>query len=216
MQTIMSSVEEILRSSPWLMEALASDIVNLSGLARQLKTELEKKNLRPFTNGAITMALKRLQSTLPTQKSLKAGQVMQSLTVRSNIIQYAFRNSPTLLQAQKALLEAAKGDEGACVFFARGTFDTGIIVNDGLENLLKKFTAKELLIKKFRDLSYISIRFQKDITHIAGVYYPFFQTLAWHGLNIIQIVAGFEELGFLFDKKEVDRAFTVLKALTED
>jgi len=216
MQTITSSVQNLLRESPWLTEALGEGIVNLSALARMLKPELEEKHMRPFTEGAVIMALKRVQESLPTKRArLRASQTVQSLSMRSNIVQYAFHNSPTLMKAQEKLLQKAQDDEDACVFFARGTFDTGIIVNETLEELLKKLTAEEKLIKSFHNLSYISIRFHKDITDIPGIYYPFFQAIAWHGLNVVQIIAGYAELGFIFHSKEIDRAFAVIKPLTE-
>lgn len=216
MYSITKSVQDLLRDSPWLTEALGSGIVNLSSLARQLKPELEKKHLRSFTDGAIIMALKRVQASLPTKRAkLHAASTVHSLSVRSNIVQYAFENSDSLLEIQEALLQRAKSDEGTTVFFARGTFDTGIIVSENLEEELRELTAKEALIKSFRDLSYISIRFKKDITDIPGIYYPFFQAMAWHGLNVVQIIAGFAELGLIFHSKDIERAFAVIKPLTE-
>ncbi|TSC58978.1 MAG: hypothetical protein Greene041619_159 [Candidatus Peregrinibacteria bacterium Greene0416_19] len=59
------------------------------------------------------------------------------------------------------------------------------------------------------------MRFHKDITAIPGIYYPFFQAFAWHGLNVVQIIAGYAELGFIFYSKDIDRAFAVVKPLTE-
>lgn len=216
MHTITASVQHILRESPWLTEALGEGIVNLSALARMLKPGLEEVHMRTFTEGAVIMALKRVQASLPTKRArLRASHTVQSLSMRSNIVQYAFQNSPTLMKAQGKLLQRAHDDEDACVFFARGTFDTGIIVNEALEELLSSLTSEEKLIKRFHNLSYISIHFRKDITDIPGIYYPFFQALAWHGLNIVQIIAGFAELGFIFHSNEIDRAFAVIKPLTE-
>ena len=216
MKTITASVRDMIRESQWLTEALGEDIVNLSALARKLKPRLEETHMRPFTEGAIVMALKRIQETLPTQRTRQsAAKTVQSLSMRSNIVQYAFQNSSTLLHAQEKLLQQAQFDEDSCVFFARGTYDTGIIVNEGLEEVLKKITAKERLIRSYRNLSYISIRFHKDITNMPGIYYPFFQALAWHDMNVVQIIAGYAELGFIFDGKDVDRAFSIIKPLTE-
>jgi len=216
MKTIISSVKSIIQESQWLTEALGEDIVNLSALARKLRPELEETHLRPFTEGAIVMALKRIQETLPIQRTrVSVARTVQSLNLRSHIVQYAFQNSATLLHAQEKLLQQAQHDEDSCVFFARGTYDTGIIVNEGLEEVLKKITVKEKLIRSYRHLSYISIRFHKDITNVPGIYYPFFQALAWHNMNVVQIIAGYAELGFIFDAKDVDRAFSIIKPLTE-
>src|SRR3989339_232441 len=120
MKTITSSVRNMIRESQWLTEALGEDILNLSALARKLKPRLEEIHLRPFTEGAIVMALRRIQKTLPTQRARSsAAPTVQSLSMRSNIVQYAFQNSSTLLHAQERLLLQAQHNEDSCVFFAR-------------------------------------------------------------------------------------------------
>src|SRR3989344_264119 len=120
MKTITASIQNIVRESPFLTEALGEGIVNLSALARKLRPELEESHLRPFTEGAIVMALKRVQASLPTKRTRqRVAQAVQSLTLRSNIVQYAFQNSLTLPKAEERLLQHVQRDQDACLFFAR-------------------------------------------------------------------------------------------------
>lgn len=215
MKTIQEAVEEILTQSPHLSEALSEGIVNFSALSRTLRPEVEKKELKNFTDGAIVMALRRLQKlTKPARSRLHAGNTVRNISVRSHLVQYAYENSLCLHRVQGELLKLAEAEEDAYVHFARGAFDTAIIVSDSLEDHLRTLARGERILKRFTDLSAISIRFHSSITHIPGIYYPFFQTLAWRGINIVQVVTGFAELTFLFEEKDVDRAFTAIKALT--
>ncbi len=216
MKTITESVESILRQSPHLSEALAEGIVNYTALARNLKPELQEEHLKSFTEGAVVMALKRLEkATAPSKSHRSIASTVQSINLRSNPVEHAFRNSPNLQRVQERLLKAVDGQEDLYVYFTRGTFDTAIIVSDSLEEKLKQFAEGETCVKKFRNLSLISIRFKPEITEIPGVYYPFFQSLAWKGISFVQVMTGFAELAFLFDDKDVDRAFSVIKSVTK-
>ena len=216
MRTITDSIRELLQRSPYLAEALSQGIINYSGLARQLKGQLEEEHLKKFTGGAIIMALKRLGKMTPSSRSqFHVSQTVRNITVRSNLVEYAFQNSRTLLKIQEKLLAMTEKEEDTMVNFARGVFETAIIVSVPLEKKLQELTAAETCIKHFHRLSSISIRFHQDTAHIPGIYYPFFQALAWHGINFIEIISGFSELTFVFEDKEVDRAFAVIKGLTE-
>ncbi len=216
MKTITQAVEDILQQSPFLTEAVSEGILNYSALARKLKPELERTQMKSFTLGAIVMALKRLEKhTTSSRSKQQASAALKRMTMQSNLVQYAFKNSPTILKAQERLLQKGKADGNLTVTFASGTADTGIIVSEELEKELETLTEKETLIEKYRDLSSISLTFNDTIPEVPGVYYPFFQALAWNGINVVQIVSGFAELTFLFRSQDIDRAFSVLSALTK-
>ena len=217
MRTITESVEAILRESPSLAEALAEGIVNYSSLARKLRPQLEEEHMKNFTEGAVVMALKRLEkATATTRSKLHAKGTVRSITTQSNLVEYAFKNSLQLQKVQQKLLQAAGKEEESFVYFTRGTYNTALIVSESLEKLLLAETKCETSIKKFQGLSCISIRFQHDITDIPGVYYPFFQALAWRSINFVQIVPGFAELAFLLADKDVEKAYSVIKQLTQN
>lgn len=216
MRTISDSIRDILQRSPYLAEAVSDGIINYSALARKLKPQLEEEHLKTFNEGAIVMALKRIGKLTPSTRSqFHVSKTVRNITVRSNLVEYAFQNSRTLLRVQEKLLAVAEKEEDVIVNFAPGIFETAIIVSAPLETRLSELTEDEHCIKKFHKLSSISIRFHPDTAHIPGIYYPFFQALAWHGVNFIEIVSSFSELTFVFEDKEVDRAFAIIKGLTE-
>ncbi len=70
MITIPETVEEIVKRSLFLEEALSQGIVNLSALARQIKPDVERGVMKEVQEGAIIMALKRLSHKIE-RKMLK-------------------------------------------------------------------------------------------------------------------------------------------------
>ena len=216
MRTITDSIRSTLQKSPYLAEALSDGIINYSALARRLRPRLEEEHLKKCTEGAIIMALKRVGKLTPSSRSqLHVSKTIRNITVRSNLVEYAFRNSLSLLKVQEKLLAIAEKEEDAVVNIAPGIFETALIVSAPLEKNLRELTKGESCIKQFHHLSSVSIRLHPDTAHIPGMYYPFFQALAWHGINFIEIVSGFSELTFIFEDAEVDRAFVVIKGLTK-
>lgn len=218
MRTITSSIRELLERSPFLTEAIAQGIVNYSSLARKLKPYLEKIHLRPFTVGAIVMALRSARRTgISPFLSGPVGEYVRSMIVHSNLVQFAFHNHDELLVVEQQLLERIRPRSDAVVFFARGHADTGIILSESLEKDLETLTKdlEEFRLAEHRGLSSISIRFTADIVDRPGVYYPFFQALAWSGVNVVQLVTGFAELTLIFKERDLERAFATIKPLTE-
>lgn len=215
MRTITQSIQGILDDSPLLTEALSDGIVNYSAVARKLKPDLEKIHLRPFTDGAIIMALRKLRrSSTPIRMRWRAFETVRGISVHSNLVEHSFRNSRSLLTVQQDLLEHTKRDGDLVIYMARGTVDTSIILSEDLEPLFLLMTKNFQPLAMRRKLSSVSIRFIPSIIDVPGVYYPFFQALAWRGINIVQIVTGFAELTLIFDEADIERAFSAIKTLT--
>ena len=104
MQTIASCVETIVLNQPFLEEGLSKRIINFSALASVLQDEVSEKLGRSVKTGAIMMALRRYSDTLSVSKPYYGieqllGQ-LGDITLRSNLTDFTFKNSETLIHAQ--------------------------------------------------------------------------------------------------------------------
>ena len=91
--TVSDSVSEIVSRKPFLEEALASGLINLSSLARDIYPEVSKRMEKEVKHGAIVMALKRLKPAVNYQINERIKLVvdlMGDITVRSNLADYTF------------------------------------------------------------------------------------------------------------------------------
>ena len=59
MKTITTVVHDIIRHQPFLDDAIARDIINFSGLAVDIQSQVEKEMRKPVKQGSIIMALRR-------------------------------------------------------------------------------------------------------------------------------------------------------------
>lgn len=210
-------IEELIRKSPFLEEVLASGIVNYSSLARKFKPQVEKRLLKNIKEGAIVMALMRLSQNL--KKTLTVGDPLKALgdiTIRSNLIDITFLNSPSLIKAQEKLLTKISTKHGEFLTISSGTSEVTIIASRNIEEEIKEIFKDEKEVSSFSNLSSITIRLNPETSHIPGVYYSILKLLAWERINVTEVVSTYTELTIVLENKDIDHAFSILKNFTEN
>ncbi len=214
MITVGNVVERIVRESPFLEEGLAAGILNLSALARRLKPGIERELKKSASEASVMMALRRLA---PRAAARSAGTVrllrqMRDLTVRSNLVEFTFRSSPTVLERQRELLHSAAKERDLFLTFTQGLFEVTLIASARLARRIEEVFAPERLIARLDDLSAIVITLPSRSVSVPGVHYTLLKQLAFHDLNVVEVVSTYRELTFVLAKADVDRAFAVLSA----
>ena len=216
MITIPQVVSSIIESSPFLEDGLKKGIINLSALARQIKPEIEKKLQKKIKSGAIIVALDRLSHKLSAD--LSESRFLESIgdiTVRSKITEITFENSPSLFEAQKKLYNKISQNKDLFCSFSQGVRETALIINSSLENLVDKIFADEKVIYKYSGLSSVTITYPVWIVETPGFYYTILKLLAWHGINIFEIISTYTELTIMVYEKDVEKTFALLNRLKD-
>lgn len=217
MITVPELTEEIVRKSPFLEEGLARGIINLSSLARIIQPEIQEKLMKDIKPGAIMMALKRLSRKIKPANNQKLADVLKNIsdiTVRSNILEFAFENSSSLIDKQRKLLDAILEEKNTFFTTSAGVYETSLFVSQNLDVQVKKIFQDEKLRYEMNDLSAITLILPKEAVFVPGVYYSVLKTLAWEGINFIEVVSSYTELTIILQNSNVDRAFSVLKNLS--
>lgn len=219
MVTISESVSDIVSRKPFLEEALASGLINLSSLAREIHSEVCNRLEKDVKHGAIVMALKRLKPTVNFQINLrikKVVELMGDITVRSNLADYTFRNSDSLTNCQTELLKIISDRKEIFYAFSQGIYETTLILSDVIGEEIAKIFDNEILTFKISDLSSITIKLPEENAQVFGVYYHILKKLAYEGINILEIVSTTHEFTVIVNDSDVDAAFSVLKRLKHE
>lgn len=211
MITINELLEQIILRTPFLEEGLSQGIINLSALSRKIRPQIEKELLKPVSESAILMALKRLLPDIMSKSetmdiNLKAGDI----TVRSGLTEFTYLKSATLIENKMQLLDEIKSSGDFFVTITQGVHETTTIVNSSLEKRLEEIFRGETLVKKIDDLAAITIRLTGEMVYLPGVHYNILKQLAWHNINIIEVVSTYTEFNIILQKKEVDTSFSIL------
>jgi len=216
MKTIANCVEEILISQPFLEDALARNILNFSALAEELKDSISKKLQKPVKSGAIIMALRRYSPPKEMANKIKLNAILQNLgdiTVRSNLSDYTFKNTTTLVHSHLKMLAIIKQNASAFYTFTRGIYESNILITTSLKKQIEEIYKNETCTAVQDNLSAITIGLPKENTKIAGLYYQFFKRLAWEGIVLYEVVSTTNEFTILVEDNVVDKAFSAIKGL---
>lgn len=215
MITIQEAVDGLLRSRPYLEEALIDELINLTSLARQLRPEIEEKVDKEIKLGAVVMAIKRHHPGSISSITRKTKNVLKNLSniiVRSNVSVYTFENSTTLGRNLAELSITLSEKKGLFYTFSQGVFETTVIINQSAEeDLINKLSGEHILASSV-NLSCITLYLPDENTEIAGYYYYILKRIAWEGINIVEILSTTNEFSIILDEDDVDKAFTALKS----
>jgi len=219
MTTISETVNEIVSRKPFLEETLASGLINLSSLARDIQPEVCERLNKDVKHGAIVMALKRLKPTINFQINHRVKKViglLGDIIVRSNLVDFTFRNTPTLIKAQTRLLDRIATRDDVFFTFSKGIYETTIILSDTMEKEVMEIFKEEKMIYKINNLSSITIKLPEEVSQVFGVFYHILKKLAYEGINIFELVSTTHEFTIIVNDDTVDSAFSVLKNIKND
>lgn len=212
MISVSQAVEDIVRRNPFLGDALGKGMINHSSLARIIKPQIEKTIFKDVQDGSIVVALNRLSKKF---KKIETGQNklqgLGDLTVRSNLVDYTFLNSPTLGSAQNKLLERVADKKDIFMTISHGINQVTIIASQTLETDINEIFKGETSICSLENLSSLTIKIPIEATKIPGVLYSILKLLAWDGINLIEFISTFTELTLVMESKDIDRAFSIVK-----
>jgi hypothetical protein len=216
MKTVASVVESYLKNKPFLLSAMSEDLINLTSLARTMTPSIEQHLGKDVKQGAIVMALKRISEELDFKISNKINKVLKhigEITVRSNLTDYNFETSDTLLDNQAHLLQDLNKDKDIFYTSSRGVNETNIVLSKSAENLIKTHLVKEKLLGITENLSSITVKLPQENVQVPGVYYHIFQQLAWEGIVIKEVISTTNEFTIIVDENQIDVAFKVMNDL---
>jgi hypothetical protein len=216
MITTSQAVKMVLNNKPFILEAIQDDIINYSSLAVFIKKEVEGVAGKSVNNSAIVMALRRLNPEEFKNISNKIDKLVNGLgdiTVRSNLVDYTFRNSESLINKQQKLLSQFSGETDLFFTLSQGVYETTFILSDKLKEKIPDIFEGEKLISYSYGLSSITIKLPKENVELPGLYYFIFRKLAWDGINIFEVVSTSNEFTIILKDKDIDKAFSVIKRL---
>lgn len=216
MKKISDAVKEIVRKKPFIENGIEEGIVNYSALSNYIKKDVEELVHKEVNVGAIQMSLRRMQLLTEKINSNHLKIVLENIgdvTIRTNLTDFTYKNSKTLIDCQQKLVEQEKKNEDFFYTFAQGVKESTMILNDSTENILSKLFKKEQLIARNSGLTSITIKLPPENTKISGLYFHFFKLLAWDNVNICQVISTANEFTIVVENKDAKKAISVLMSL---
>lgn len=219
MKTIASCVETMVLSQPFLEEGLSKGIINYSALAKELQNQVSQELGRSVKTGAIMMALRRYSDKLVISKPYYGINAILNqlgdITLRSNLTDFTFRNSETLINSHAEILNKIKDKNHIFYTFTRGILESNIIISSSEKETVEASFKKENCIQLKGQLSAISLILPKNNTKVAGLYYQILKQLAWQNVPLYEVISTTNEFTIVVEDAVVDSAFSIIKNLNK-
>jgi len=215
MVTIPETVEKLVRKSPFLEEAMARGWLNLSAVARALRSGVEQEVMKKVRDGAVVVALNRLaRARVIRVKPLKRlFRTAPDLMVRSNLFEVTYANGPGLHDRQKKLLEKSSRRGDPFLTITQGIHETTIIAGRELrERVLEAFKGVPRIALLER-LSSVTVLLPPGTALVPGVYSYILKALAWDGIPVVEVVSTSNEFTIVLEDRNIDPAFGLIKRL---
>jgi hypothetical protein len=216
MKKLSEIVEEEIKRSPFLMESLREGLINISALARKIQKPVEKIIGKGVQTSAIIMSINRLPMQVEQKQEpnlVRFISKLRDVRVRSNIVDYTFVSSGTLIHAQTSLLLRAAELPKSFHSISQGVTETTILVDESLEKDLIHIFRKEKCIERERDLTVLTFLLPAENRVLYGFYYFILREFAWNGINLVEVISTSNEFTLVISTKDLDAAFKVLSTL---
>jgi len=215
---VATAVRKYIDSHPFVEEGLSDGIINYLGLARKILPEIESQCEKSVREGAIVMALKRLSPSYYYQVSAGIRKFLHRLgqfTVRYDIYDYTFQNSPSLIEQQGQIFKHVASDPDLFYSFSQGLRESTIVSSKKLHETISTYLRTENMITHKKDLAALTIVLPKDNTEISGIYYFIFKELAWQDINVVEVISTTNEFTLVVDQKDVEESFRLVRKLKD-
>ena len=213
MRTIQEAVTAIINKTPFIEEALYDKLINVSSLARIIKPEVEKMLKKEIKDGAIMMAINRLSpsSVLKTRKNIKKIALSSGdFIMRSDLCDYTFKNTPTLVQRISKLLNEIGTENDNFLTISQGVFETNIVVSKKLKERIDEIFKDEITLWSITNLASITIKLPKTNIEQSGIYYFILKQLAWADISVQEVISTTHEITIVVKETDIKQAFSIL------
>ena len=213
MRTIQEAVTAIINKTPFIEEALYDKLINVSSLARIIKPEVENMLKKETKDGAIMMAINRLSpsSVLKTRRNIKKIALSSGdFIMRSDLCDYTFKNTPTLVKKISKLLNEIGKDSDNFLTISQGVFETNIVVSNRLKTRVDEIFKDEITLWSITNLASITIKLPKSNIEQSGIYYFILKQLAWADISVQEVISTTHEITIVVKETDIKEAFSIL------
>jgi hypothetical protein len=207
------AVNEVIRRSPFLEEAISEGLINLSSLARKIRPEVCRLARKEAGENAIIMAIHRRPSTgnIRISKGIRAFMnALGDIIVRSGLSDHTFENSATLTACQRRLMEELAEAREVFYTFSQGVYETTIVAGSSLDGVIGRLFDGEKLLSVKNRLGSVTLRLPSHNTEVPGVYYYILKSLAWEGINVCEVISTSNEVSIVVSEQDIHRTFRIL------
>ncbi|MDD2486905.1 MAG: hypothetical protein PHS92_00845 [Candidatus Gracilibacteria bacterium] len=202
-------IQEIVVGQPFLEDALQHGYLNLTGFSEYIRPYVEKIAGKSISSHAIKMTLSRLdypKNLFPYNIRCEHNQIN---TISGLNLMSIIKNPNT--QEMIGKLNYLKNNEiNRYMAIIEGSREIDIFYDYTFGSKIEEIIPAHLGILTIKGLSLCSLQLRDEEIYQKGLFYSVTKKLAFHDINIIQVISTYHELGIVIRDEDLKKVVTVL------
>lgn len=209
MRKISDVINDIVISQPFLEEALHHGYLNLTGFSEYIRPQVEKEAQKEVSIHAIKMALSRMnhpETLSPYDIHYSHGQIntMSGLNLMSIL------KSPNTQEIICKLHSLRWKELNSYMAITEGSREIDIFYDQSFSSVIEELVPMNLRILTLEKLSLCSLQLRDEEIYQKWLFYSVTKKLAFHDINIIQVISTYHELGVIVRDEYLKKAVNIL------
>lgn len=208
MRRISDALKDIVQDHPFLEEALHHGFLNLTGFAAYARPTVEKETGKKVSLHAIKMALSRLER--PKALAERPARFLASrVTTLTGLSVMSVARSPAAMRKIHGLFGERARLDGYCAVVEGGA-EMDIVYDAAFRPLVRKAIPADLRVLEVEGLALCSLRLTDADLYRKGLLYEVTKRLAFHDVNIIQVISTYHECGLVVREEDLKKTVGVM------
>jgi hypothetical protein len=190
---------------------LSRGTLNLSAYGKQILPEVERHTKKPVKLGSIVIALSRLSKNMKAMPELLPPPTALEVSARSGLMEVVFERTQKNLELFHLVQKKAAPKTVDFFVGTQGIAEITMIMAEDwfplVEKIFKGVEPKFIL----RSLAALTLRCTEKDIFVPNVFFSTLYPFAMRRLNIVEFITTFTEMTLIFEEKDVQEGFEILK-----
>lgn len=219
MITVSDVVSNWVKKSPFLQEALLDGLINTSALARKMMPDIYDATGKQPKLTTIVMALQRMDHGAMHYEGKKLEtffKQLKDLLVRSGLVVYTLRSNSSIIKKLSYLLDCLSDRQEVMCTFSQGVGEYTLILSEVEAYRMADIFDREDIVEVKKSLTAFTLLLPKVNRALSGIYYFILRQLAWHGINVVEVLSTSNEFTIVVENNSSGLTFEVLQGLGKE
>jgi hypothetical protein len=210
---IADAVRIIIRSDETAYEALRKGFINANRYAELIQKKVEQKTRKPVKLGSVSAAIRRMESEVVSEKSIKQKIPLNGINVKSPLSELTY-SKMELDWSVIAHITSQISNPNSFWAITQGAQQVTFICSRDYYELLKREIDLEI-ISDITGLGAVSCSFDVVYYPEPNLIYSLTSELAMGRIDLIEMISTYTEITFVVKTKDLKPTFSRLEKLLE-
>ncbi len=208
MLKIKDAINTIVSNNAFLEDALLHSYLNISSFSEFIKPQIELLTKKEVTTSSIKMALSRI--SIQNRKKKQYRLQADTFFLRKNITVLTINKNPVGHLFVHKIYESVEKfpDEYIAVIEWKNEID--IVFSSGLSDIINTIIPDDKIKIQIADAALIGTSLSKEAIYNPWLFYTVSKKLFFFGINILQVISTYREIGIIVNSQDTKRAFEII------